>query len=254
MDTTLNSYINRANEINHIYEKTIKKSNQTQKFQNELTHMIHYLESTLKKVKEQYEKIAIIEIDQSKKFIPSDKIIKSANKASINSILARNMPSVELTYVNELNQYCIKINNLLLRGNIGNIYDKKIINNSKINVHQVVICANRNNCKNILSNQYCKFYHDPIDLYQLKDNKIISDEFYYMYINYTRNFSNTSRIYSQDLSFDKNMRCIGSKSSLMNDILRIKTLNIYKNQIENMKHQVMHDLLILLKLSEHGLA
>ena len=89
-----------------------------------------------------------------------------------------------------------------------------------------------------------------MDLLELKNNKIISDQFYQKCIKLTRNFSSTSWIYSPN-SKNNNMRCIGSKSTIDYDIACIKSSDTYKNHIENMKQQVMHDLLILLKLSEY---
>ena len=156
----------------------------------------------------------------------------------------------------ELNQYSIKLNNLTLRGNFSNIYSKKMLQNERIKAHQVTICMQKNNCCNILSKKYCKFWHDPLDLLELKNNGLISEEFYQETIQYTRNFSNTAWIYSNTLyrsDLNRNMRSIGSKSSLINDIALCKISPEYKIDIENMKHQVMHDLLVLLVLNEHSL-
>ena len=242
MNNSLNDYIIRSNEIVNNFSGSIRKQQKI----NEFKHMIFNIEITLTFIKNQFKKIAT---DQDEEVAENPKFIKSVNIASVKSLNAFN--KVNLRWVSEINQYTLKINNLVLRGNIGNIYDSKILLNDRIKAHQVVICEKGNNCSNILSNQYCKFFHDPMDLLELKNNNIISDQFYKKCIKLTRNFSSTSWLYSS--SYNKNMRCIGSKSTIDCDIACVKTLGIYKNNIENMKQQVMHDLLILLKLSDYNL-
>lgn len=153
-----------------------------------------------------------------------------------------------IKYLPEYNQYYIKIDDIEIRGNIGTIYDKKILQNDKILAHQVVKCIHKNNCTNILQETYCKFYHDPQDLEKLKNNKIISDKFYQTTIKYTRNFANTSWMY--DSSTNNNyMRKIGSSHSLNYDINKLKINKQYFSQIEDLKQQIMHDLLVLKKLT-----
>lgn len=226
MDNTLNNYIDRANEIISLKNKNrwhleCKK----QKYQNEFMTMIKNLEDVLKVVKEKYGKF--------------------------NTVVGKTDTNI-VTFQQELNRYKIEINNLTLYGNIGNIYDKKIILNDKIPVNQVQPCFKKNECRNILGMHYCKFWHDPADLLELKNNHIITDEYYERTIKYIRNFANTSWIYSS--TFNKNVRCIGSKYSLENDVKLIKLSEDYKLQVENMKAQVAHDLLVLLYLNERGLA
>lgn len=264
MNKTLNDYINRANEIQNNKTRciryNIKTINQSEK--NELMHMIDNLEKALRIVKTTYNYISNAEnlIHMEKSQVddnPVNNIILKNVKslAFFDESSIRNISKNVLYWLPELNQYIININNMILRGNIGNIYDKKIIQNNKIKAHQVVICAEANNCKNVLSEQYCKFWHDPVDLIVLKDNKIISDEYYYRTIQHTRNFANTSWIYSSDKpTANSNMRHIGAASRLRNDIALCKISNIYKTQIKNLKAQIMHDLLILLTLHEQGLA
>jgi hypothetical protein len=156
----------------------------------------------------------------------------------------------DLKWIPELNQYEIKIDNLVLRGNLANIYDKNMINNDNICAHQVIPCKNKNNCYNILSHQYCKYYHNPMDLIKLKNSLVITQEFYNQTIKYTRNFASTSWLYSP-IKNKKNtyMRSIGSKTTLDDDI-NIMKLKDAKEEIENMKQQVMHDLLVLLKIEK----
>lgn len=241
MDITLNNYIKRANEI-EILDKKEK---------NEINLMIHYLEKTLLYIKLKYENT--INTDKYEKNIniaTSSHVIKNCSYTS----LYINSPNIiNLYYIDELKQYSIKINNLILRGNLGNIYDKKILQNDNIKAHQVMCCQYRNKCNNILNEQYCKYFHDPLDLFLLKNSKTISEKFYLECIKYVRNFSNTSWLYTPDKPMSKNVRLIGSKSTLANDTKLVKISQNYKDSIENMKMQVMHDLLVLLSLTESNI-
>lgn len=238
MDVTLNNYIKRVNEIISKKSGTYQRKNQ-----NEIKQMIFHIENTLLVIKEKYKKYVAVEVPQ-----PNIEF-KNVNNTS----LYINMPEcVNLNWVSELNQYSIKINNLVLRGNIGNIYDKKILLNDRIHAHQVVPCSHGNSCKSILSEKYCKYYHDPMQLLELKNSKLISDAFFTECKKYIRNFSNTSWIYTS--VYSPNMRCIGSRTSLLNDIQIAKVSTNYRANIETMKQQVMHDILVLLLLSQNNLA
>lgn len=235
MDQSLNTYIKRASNI----------TNNNCNSENEFMLMITYLENTLLFIKYKYE-----QTHTTVNKIEKTSILKNVNNMSLYEQSAN---QINLNKINELDQYSIKINNLVLRGNLATIYDRKLLHNDKVMAHQVVQCINKNKCKNILKQTYCKYFHDPLDLFELKTAKLISDEFYNLTINFTRNFSNTSWIYSPN-SKNPNLRLIGSKNSLLNDIKLIKLSKSYKDNVEIMKQQVMHDLLILLVLSEYNLA
>lgn len=153
----------------------------------------------------------------------------------------------------ELNQYSIKINNLILRGNFCKIYPKRMIKNKEINVHQIVACEMGNECKSILNGLYCKFWHDPVHLLELKNNNYIKEKFYTETIKNTRNFIDTAWIYDPDGN-PKNVRTFGSKDTLDNDISLIKVSKQQRFGVEEMKQRVMSDLLVLLMLNENGLA
>jgi hypothetical protein len=241
MNNTLNEYITRSDEIlsnTHIHNYNIKLNT---KNTNEFKTMIANLENTLLMVKNNYKNFVTNTKNKPKSLDLNLPIIKSNNN---------------IKWMPEINQYSLKINNLVLRGNFANIYNKNMVNNERIQTHQVVPCMEKNECKNILNGEYCKFWHDPMDLLLLKNNNTITESFYNEMIKYTRNFANTSWIYSPDsvpLVGSKNMRLIGSKSQLERDISMIKVSELYRDNMETMKQQVMHDILILLVLSEHGL-
>jgi hypothetical protein len=286
MEVTLNNYLKRNSEI-----LTGIQANDniiTQKERNEIQLMITILEQTLSIIKSSYEPYHINNkpnittlISPIRKSLPptliqpsgivalssKSKLSRQKTKQSTSQNLLTNViqnyqldqlyrenHKININWVPSINQYYIKINNLILRGNLANIYDKKILLNDKIHAYQVKICSKKNDCLNILTNVYCKYYHDPLELLELKNKGKITNEFYLQTIQYTRNFSNTAWIYSNSLKpyIKNNMRCIGSKSSLNNDISMMKIVPNYEC-IDDMKQQVMHDILILLKLSEAGL-
>lgn len=237
MDITLNNYLKRADDIiNNITNVDKKRTH------NEIICMISTIENTLILLKDKYKTFAM----------PKTKTSTLLQNVQSVSIYNNNVNTTTVHLVNETNQYKLQINDLILLGNIGNIYDKNILLNDRIQAHQVVCCKYGNTCKNILSEVYCKYYHEPQYLLVLKNKKLISSKFYEKTIKYIRNFSNTAWVYSS--IYAPNTRCIGSKTSLLNDIQIAHISQKYKDNIENMKQQVMHDLLVLLTLSENNLA
>lgn len=143
------------------------------------------------------------------------------------------------------NMYHCDIDNISLKGNIGKIYDRKLLTNAKIKAHQVVECKMRNNCPNILHQKYCKFYHYPHDLWELVGECKISVEFYKETIKYTRNFVNTSWIHS--FKCRPYMRNIDPENIELS-IRELELMGIKQREINSYKAQVMHDILVLRKI------
>ncbi len=211
MDITLNKYIERSNDI--------VKFEKNKKYIREYKHMISCLEKTLAIIKKDY-----LEYSGS----AAEEVIK---------------------YNETTNQYYCDIDGVVLRGNIGNIYDKNILRNDRIKAHQVIECRDGNKCININKSQYCKFYHDPEDLLILKQAGVISYDFYRDIINRPRNFANTSWIYTTfDNDAAKNMRRFGSGATLEHDLKISKTRGTLDKELNNFKSQVIHDILILKKI------
>jgi hypothetical protein len=225
MDITLNQYIDRANEIKKLQFPKTKNT-------NELKTMIATLENTLSYIKT---------VHKSLDTTPTSKEILPVKPSNI------------VQWHPELNQYSIKINNLLLRGNYVNIYNKHLVKKTGINIHQIVACEMGNKCKNILDGIYCKFWHDPVQLLELKNTNQITEAFYLKTIQYTRNFVDTAWVYDPD-GKPARVRTFGSKSTLTNDISLIKVSEHHRFGVEEMKQQVVHDLLVLLALNENGIA
>jgi len=130
-----------------------------------------------------------------------------------------------LYYIKSSKEFAIKINNNLIKGNVGNIYDKKEYN--KINIMK----CNTLNC-NILN---CKFYHDNTNNNFDNNNSYIRN-----FMNYSWNYVKTNKLNQINYyNNKKNNRMLGSRDNIMNDLL-------YTNENEkDLRHsQLMHDILI----------
>jgi hypothetical protein len=257
MDRTLNEYVMRANNIKDINFKNLTNTKKIT-IQNELKYMLANIEKTQNHLKDVLNSLKVENqitgeytlVDKSQ----PDSILLAENKVKyINSREELKKIKNGIFYIPEINQFCIKINNMELFGNFGNIFDKRLLYNDNIVAHQVMPCESGNSCRNILNEKYCKFWHDPKQLVVLKKNKIISSEYYYKTIKLTRNFANTSWLYSSDFKKSDNKRYIGSKSSIINDIRLCKIMDNYKEQIANIKAQIVHDIIFLMILNEYKL-
>jgi hypothetical protein len=174
----------------------------------------------------------------------------------------KDIPFTPLYWVTQTNQFAININGVILRGSVGNIYDKTHIQSNKI-INQVVICKKNNLCQNVLNNEICKFYHDPEDLLKLVNLNKISIELFNKYKTLNRNYLNTDWIYTN--RYNNSMRHFGSRNTLNYECDMIKFNNITNNQkksndilndipsIKNFKQQCMHDILVIMGLNQVGL-
>jgi hypothetical protein len=166
------------------------------------------------------------------------------------------VPNIPLYWVSSINQYVMHINGVILRGNIGNIYNKSSIKKNKI-INQITICKNGNTCRNVLGSEICKFYHDPVDLLKLVKSKTISVSIFNKYKNLHRNFLNTSWIYTEQPRNKNNslMRHFGSRNTLKHefDLIKLNNLKASEININNFMQQCMHDILIIMGLNQYGL-
>lgn len=134
------------------------------------------------------------------------------------------IPNTGLYWAND--EFAIRINNILIKGNVGDIYVDKNMQCKKINN-----CILGSNCKN----NNCTYYHN--------DDKI-------------RNFLNSSWNYTPDIikKNNMNMRHIGDRNRLHLDISRLLKCDekVIQNEIDIRINQLMHDLLILMALKDKG--
>lgn len=139
------------------------------------------------------------------------------------------VPITKLFYIRSLKQYAINIGGILIKGNLAEISNGKITNKTSV-------CRKGATCVE-LQNGMCPFYHDPEHYIENK-----------LPVKCERVLSNTSWIY--DPESKKSTRKIGGKSTIHADMLRVKSL---KEEISTREFQLIHDLLVLLQITEHGL-
>jgi len=151
------------------------------------------------------------------------------------------IPNTNIYWISSINQFAVRINGVLFRGDIGNIFNKN--DQNQIGIEK---CCHGKNCKNLKTKHGCKFYHDPFDLLMngLLDT---SDEKTKICSKY-RNWSNSSWIYTSDFikPSNLNMRHIGNRATLNEDLILLKKSIKYKDSIDKYQSQIMHDILVVL--------
>jgi hypothetical protein len=132
--------------------------------------------------------------------------------------------------INETQQYCIKINNNLIMGNIGNIYSKK-------NDAEKINKCKYTDCNNKFYGKECRYYHNNINR---------------NFTNYSWNHINKNKDGKLDIKnnitkYDEdNSRFIGSLNTLMEDLPYSSA-----NEKDLRNSQLMHDILLFIVLSEY---
>jgi hypothetical protein len=166
---------------------------------------------------------------------PSFNIIKDINIPVKYVEKTSDIPVTSLYYNKELKQFCINVNGVIIKGNLGNILSYK---NEK-----TVRCDYGSECKSLIKSIACKYYHEPEDYKKLNMN--IPDE--------TRNFTVGSFIYTNNRSIKTYYaRHVGNASTMEHDISMLKKVS-YKEEIFNREGQLMHDLLVYMILVNKGL-
>ncbi len=199
-------YLNKIKNIKHSKDEHLvvnKNDTITNEFQIENVNLTHKEEN------------------KNKKYYNTPVIIIS--EKSINNII--NTP---IYLIKETNEFCIKINNKLIKGNIGNIVDKK--NKKKIKK------CNRLYCNNTFFNKIeCKYYHD--------NNKEIRNFPDYSWKPVLKNKLGKVKHKNKNVIIDKydieNTRFIGSLDSLNYDLTLTSE---YEKKLRN--KQLMHDILL----------
>lgn len=135
-------------------------------------------------------------------------------------------------FITETNEYCLKVNNNLIKGNIGNIIDN---NEDKDKTHY----CKRTNCNGFHFNKKCKFLH----LNEVKNFPNYS----WKYIN--KNKMGKSCINKNRLMVNidnENTRHIGSLDSLNEDLV------LSSNDEKKLRNsQLMHDILLYQILTKY---
>lgn len=174
----------------------------------------------------------------------------------VNSL--HDIPSTPMYWIKDICQFGININDVVLRGNIGNIFDKSHIQSGD-KISQTIICKYGNACKSIMSGKLCKFFHDPCDLQKMYKIGLITLKNYNIYKSLHRNFINTSWLHTNIYNNKKNinMRHFGSRNTLKYDfdLMNIEQHILSKNiHVQNYNHQCIHDILIILGIQTNNLS
>ena len=156
-------------------------------------------------------------------------------KFAVINISEKDINSIEnspIYYINETEQYCMKINNNLIMGNISNI----CTNTSKNKVNK---CKN-NNCNKQFYNKECNYFHN-------NENR--------NFTNYSWNHVLNNKLGKYDLKNNTinlkkydidNTRFIGSLDTLIEDL---PFSSVHEKKLRS--KQLIHDILLYMILSEY---
>lgn len=145
------------------------------------------------------------------------------------------LPVNNLYYVNNIKQFAININGVIIKGNLGNLVEYQTEQSAK--------CEYGIDCKSFKKNLTCSYYHDPEDYIKLKQPVPAV----------TRNFTVGSWLYSKNKAPRTYFtRHLGSKDRLNYDLNTLKKVQ-YREEISNREGQLIHDLLIYMILNSQGL-
>ncbi len=128
-------------------------------------------------------------------------------------------------YLEDTKEYAIKINNNIIKGNIGNILEPKD-SKAKIKTHK----CNKNNCNEKFYKKDCKYIHD---------NEVKN----YPYYSWSHIKKNKLCSIKYDL---ENSRFISSLDTLSEDL---SYTSLYEKELRN--NQLMHDILLYQILSKY---
>jgi hypothetical protein len=164
---------------------------------------------------------------------------KNYAKCPVIEISEKQIPLIinsPIYYIQETKEYCIKINNKLIKGNIGNIFsetDKNQINIKKCNK---IYCNNFHYTK-----KECNFYHENSDIRNFPN---------YSWKQVHKNKLGKIKLKKNNINYEtydlENTRFIGSLNSLSEDLI---FTNKYEKELRN--KQLMHDILIYQLLDQY---
>jgi hypothetical protein len=251
-DNIINKESNLYN-IEEIYKK-IKNYEDNLKY---LKNMIKSIESLIQNIKSIYNykllKIKTVLYEKQKESINEKYNIeyknitnnkeyenKSYMKCPIISISQNNLDLIINTpiyHIKETNEYCIKINNKIIKGNIGNIISESEINKKKGT--KIKHCS-KINCDKVFYNKECLFYHKG----DIRNFPIYS----WKYINKNKlgKIKVNNKKFKNDNYDLENSRFIGSLNTLNID-LQFTT----KKEKKLRKKQLMHDILLYQILDQY---
>jgi hypothetical protein len=153
---------------------------------------------------------------------------------SVPSVLE--IPINYIYYIENLKQYAININGVIIKGGLSNIVNYQTEKSAR--------CEYGIECKRFKKDTTCKYYHDSEDYIKL-DKSVPDDNI--------RNYTVGSWMYSKNKRPKTYFtRHVGSKDMIIYDLDMLKKVQ-YREEISNREGQLIHDLLIYLLLHNKGL-
>lgn len=166
--------------------------------------------------------------------LESIEVIKNIRVPIVRVNTSKDIPVSNLYYINDVKQFAINVEGIVIRGDIGNIV--------KYQTEQSAECEYGVNCKSFKKKSKCKYYHDPTNY--IYHNLPIPDN--------TRNFTVGSWIYSKKkMPKTYFTRHVGSRDSMVHDLDNLKKIQ-YREEIYNREGQLIHDLLVYMILNSKG--
>jgi hypothetical protein len=162
-------------------------------------------------------------------------IIRGVNINVKTVATTKEIPVCTIYYVEEIKQFAININGIVIRGDLCNIvpYQKE----------KSAACEYGIECRSFKLKKQCPYYHDPADYLH---HKIPVPE-------QSRNFTIGSWIYTKNKNPSTYYtRHIGSKDRILYDLATLKTVQ-YRAEVSNREGQLIHDLLIYMILNAKNL-
>ena len=143
------------------------------------------------------------------------------------------IPNIPLYWIDNLKEFGVRINGILLTGNLGNICTNGIDNKF------IRRCEFESKCKKLTTKKKCKYYHTNKEVIDAK----LTPELQEWYLSNRRQFTNGSWLYNPN---GPHGRKISSANMLITDLI------IWKNNKANetIYAQTMHDIILVCVLNE----
>jgi hypothetical protein len=154
------------------------------------------------------------------------------------------IPISNLYYVENLQQFAISVNGMIITGNLGSFSEKT----------RVAHCKYGTKCRNILESHKCEYYHNAQDIAATM-SKTQPEELKKALVQNVCNFSPGAWIYTPHLRKKTNecMRHIGGRDTILYDLEIIKNDKFaYNLEIRRRQAQIMHDYITLCILLSKG--
>lgn len=208
---------------------------------NIATRVLNRKIATSRKIQEQKNDVITYPTENdhaSLRVMNPEKTINITNEIAVQAKVVETcaeLPINNLYYVNNIKQFAVNINGVVIKGNLGNLVEYQTEQSAK--------CEYGIDCKNFNKNGTCSYYHDPEDYIKLHQPVPST----------TRNFTIGSWLYSKNKAPRTYFtRHLGSKDRLSYDLNTLKKVQ-YREEISNREGQLIHDLLIYMILNSKGL-